>query len=231
MAKRGPSKEATQWSSQNVVPIGWMKQFRYFLGLYDKIRDLDGHVVECGLGEGNTFSMLAYLIGSEDYRPPRKLFGFDSFEGWPEPDLRDKSPRNPKKGEWKVDEGMIRGRLQNSGITKQFPKLEIVLTKGFLSQSLLTFPDVPIAFLHIDVDLYEGYRDALKYLWDKVVMGGVVAFDEYKEFPNRPEYGYGKIEKWPGCTKAVDEFLQGTGLGEVLQYYHQETKKYYLIKN
>jgi len=42
-------------------------------------------------------------------------------------------------------------------------------------------------------------------------------------------YGHGKIEKWPGATRAVDEYLalcpnQGT-------IYYPEVKKYYLQKH
>lgn len=225
-----PSKEATQWSVSQVVSVGWMRQFLYLTWLYERIKYVPGDVVECGLGEGNTFSMLAYLIGREDGIEPRKLFGFDSFEGWPEPDKSDESPRNPKKGEWSVAEEMIRKKLVDAGINKAFPNLKVSVAKGFLGETLPRLPHFDIAFLHIDVDLYEGYRDALKYLWDMVVVGGIVAFDEYLEFPNKPEYSNGTIEKWPGCTKAVDEFLNTTGQGRQCLNYHQETKKYYLIK-
>ena len=93
-------KEPTQWTTEHPVPVGWMKQFRYFLTLFEKISNLSGDVVECGIGEGNTFSMFAYLVGSEGSK--RMLWGFDSFEGFPEPDPKDASPRDPKKGEWKI---------------------------------------------------------------------------------------------------------------------------------
>lgn len=100
----GPSRVPTQWQTASPVLVGWMRQFRYFIFLYDDLirRDIMGDIVECGLGEGNTFAMLAYLMGSENRQLPRTLWGFDSFEGWPEPDASDTSPRNPQKGEWKV---------------------------------------------------------------------------------------------------------------------------------
>src|SRR6266487_648209 len=96
-----PSKVPTSWATTQPVPVGWMRQFRYFTRLYDRIHGLAGDVVECGLGEGNTFAMLAYLIGTEERQQPRTLWGFDSFEGWPEPDACDASPRKAQKGEWK----------------------------------------------------------------------------------------------------------------------------------
>lgn len=244
MSTNAPSKVATSWAVAKPVsvqwmhqlreipielPLGWVNQFLYMSMLYYMIKPLDGDVVECGLGEGNTFAMLAFFIGSEGKE--RTLHGFDSFEGWPEPDPSDTSPRRPMKGEWLVREEMVTARFEESGIYKEFPNLEIRITKGFVGQTLPRFPLARrVAFLHIDLDLYEGYRDALANLYDLVVKGGVIAFDEYREFhPELPEYivdGH-PVAKWPGCDKAVDEFF--VGKGEVLRY-HPSTQKYYIVK-
>lgn len=218
----------THWTTAHPVPVGWMRQFRYFAWLYDWIKTVPGDIVECGLGEGNTFAMLAYLLGSEVMRH-RKLWGFDSFEGWPEPTQFDASPRNPKKGEWKVSEEMVTRRLEESELYRAFPDLpsRIEIRKGFLKDTLPLFPDRRIAFLHIDVDLYEGYRDALQYLFPKVSPNGYVVLDEYREFPKRPEYGNGAIEKWPGCSKAVDEYFQNRSEKPHLDI---ESGKYHIVK-
>jgi hypothetical protein len=213
----------TQWRTGEPVSVGWMRQFRYFSDLFAKVSNVSGDVVECGLGEGNTFAMLAYLVGSENRTTPRTLWGFDSFEGFPNPAEHDASPRNPKKGEWKVEEAMIRERFDKSGITSEFPNLDVHITKGFLGETLPHFPDHLIAFLHLDVDLYEGYRDGLEHLYSKVMWGGVIAFDEYREYPS----DYDGKEKWPGCTKAVDDFFR---THPEKMRYHEETKKYYVIK-
>ena len=190
------------------------------------VQGLPGDVVECGLGEGNTFSMLAYLVGS-DINRSRILWGFDSFKGWPAPTRWDESPRNPQEGEWAVTEEMIQARLDESGIRKAFPGLDLRIVKGFFDRSLPNFPARPIAFLHIDADLYPSYRDALKYLFPHVVVGGIVAFDEYREFPSGPEYADRTIEKWPGASKAINDYFANRS--ETIQY-HPETKKYYVVK-
>ena len=221
-------KEPTQWTTEHPVPVGWMKQFRYFLSLFNKISNIQGDIVELGIGEGNTFTMLAYMVGSEETSFKRRLLGFDSFEGFPEPDVKDVSPREPQKGEWKISEDMVHKRLEKSGILKTYPSLDFKITKGFLNEILPKFPESQIAFLHIDVDLYSGYRDALFHLFPKVASGGVILFDEYKDFPVEPLYGNGSIDKWPGCTQAVDEYFKDRP--EKIQYY-PEMKKYYVIKS
>lgn len=226
---QGPSRVPTQWATNAPVPVGWMRQFRYMASLFEGLKDVEGDVVECGLGEGNTFAMLAYLVGSESGRQaPRVLWGFDSFEGWPEPTAHDQSPRSPQRGEWKVDRAMIEERLEQSRIREEFPNLDITVVWGFLEQTLPNFPDRPIALLHLDVDLYPGYHAGLTWLFPKVVRGGVVLLDEYKEYPNLPEYNFGKIEKWPGATKAVDEYFDLSHNPCELRY-HNETKKFYVI--
>lgn len=239
-------KVPTQWQVQGVVPVGWMRQFRYMTGMYEKIRNIPGDVVECGLGEGNTFSMLAYLVGSEDQpparnsafsvgSPARKLWGFDSFEGWPEPVEHDESPRHPQKGEWRVSEQEVRDRLERSRVIQDFPSLQIVIVPGFFKDTLLQFPILnrSIAFLHIDCDLYVGYRDVLTALFPRVAKGGIVLFDEYKEFPPLPEYDYGRIEKWPGATRAIDEYFAGSTPYTIQSYrinHWPGSKKYFVVK-
>ena len=178
----------TQWATSYSVPVGWMRQFRYMTHLFNSIRDIRGSVVECGVGEGNTLAMLAYLAGSEGGN--RSVWGFDSFQGFPEPSPYDASPRNPQRGEWKVDEALVKRHLEETGIHREYPDLAVQIVPGFLSDTLPTFSDESVAFLHLDVDLYEGYRDGLKYLYSRVPLGGIIAFDEYREFhPNDPAYG------------------------------------------
>lgn len=233
-----PSKNPTTWATDSPVPIGWMRQFKYFLQLYNIYKNIEGDIVECGIGEGNTFAMLAYLIGEEKVNKSsnRILWGFDSFEGWPKPTEWDISPRNPQKGEWAISDEIVKNALKKTGIYQEFPDLDIRIIKGFFNKTLPLFPNRPIAFLHIDADLHTGYHDTLVNLFPKVAKGGVIAFDEYKRFPNRPEYNYGSIEKWPGCTKAVDDYFSDK-LHQQIKYveYSKEEdkiqKKYYIIKS
>ena len=223
-----PSKVPASWATNLAVPVGWMRQFRYLSNRFDEIADIDGDIVECGLGEGNTFSMLAYLVGSENRgrKGARKLWGFDSFQGFPQPSRWDESPRKPLKGEWRVTQALIHKRLSDSGIKRGFPQLDIRITKGFLAQSLPNFPKRRIALLHLDVDLYEGYRDGLSYLFPKMAVGGLVLFDEYREFHPR-DPAYGKKEKWPGCSRVVDEYFANRPEKPI---YDAEAKKYFVVK-
>ena len=66
------------------------------------IEKIPGDIVECGVGRGRSILILATLndLLSSSESGQRKIYGYDSFAGFPEPTAEDKSARNPKKGEW-----------------------------------------------------------------------------------------------------------------------------------
>ena len=178
-----------------------INSYRLMCYLYDSINNVDGNIVECGVGQGRSFLTLADLVYRETGQ--RILWGFDSFEGFPEPSIEDQSERNPKKGEWNLSSpDTIRALLiERGGITKSFIDDKFILIPGFFQESLVEYDHTtPIAFLHLDVDLYNSYKITLESLFPHVASGGVVLFDEYKH------------HHWPGATKAIDEYLSGRGL-------------------
>ena len=56
--------------------------------------------------------------------------------------------------------------------------------------------DARFCFAHIDLDLYQGVRDSLDFLYPRLSHGGVIVLDDY---------GFASC---PGARKAVDEFFQ-----------------------
>ena len=52
--------------------------------------------------------------------------------------------------------------------------------------------DEKFCLVHLDVDVYQSYKDCLETLYDMVVPSGLIVFDDY---------GIG------GATKAIDEFF------------------------
>jgi hypothetical protein len=74
---------------------------------------------------------------------------------------------------------------------------EVHVVKGWFEDTLRTAATGPIAVLHLDGDWYESTRTILDALYGRVVAGGFVVVDDYGH--------------WPGCRRAVDEFLGRTG--------------------
>lgn len=72
--------------------------------------------------------------------------------------------------------------------------------QGYIPDSLQKFDGSPIAFLNLDLDLYQPTLDSLNYFFKYLLPGGVVLLDDYN--------GDSAEKKWPGVKKAVDEFCR-----------------------
>lgn len=208
--------ELRRRSSQHVTPITaqWLGAFLYYTKMYERIRDLPGNIVECGVGRGRTFLFLAFLVKEEN--KGRELWGFDSFAGFPEPTAEDKSFRNPQTGEKASQRDDILWLLRDAGLGENFMQKQIKLVPGFFETSLRQYHGDKIAFLHADVDLYRSYRQVLEEFYPKVVNGGVVLFDEYRD------------PAFPGATQAIEEYFADKG--EKIER-HALSGKHYLIKS
>jgi ABC-2 type transport system ATP-binding protein len=139
--------------------------------------DQEGMALEFGVYSGRTLRVIAEA---------RKVFGFDSFQGLPE-DWRAGFPA----GTFAVDE------------PPEIPGAELVI--GWFEDTLPGFlaahPE-PVAFLHIDADLYSSARTVLRHVGPRLRPGSVVVFDEYLGYPGWPDHEY----------RAWREFTAETGV-------------------
>lgn len=144
---------------------------------------VDGHYLEFGVFTGGTISFMARRL------PSRTLHGFDSFEGLPE--------------SW---HGFSLGREAFSlkGKLPKVPK-NVRLHRGWFDQSLppwLKENPGPVAFIHVDCDLYSSTKTIFELLGDRMVPGTIILFDEYFNYPNWEQHEY----------KALQEFVKARGI-------------------
>jgi predicted O-methyltransferase YrrM len=59
------------------------------------------------------------------------------------------------------------------------PHPNVTLVKGLLPQSLYDVETGPISFLHIDLNAPEVEIDCLRFLWDRILPGGIILIDDY----------------------------------------------------
>jgi O-methyltransferase len=155
---------------------------------------LDGAFVECGSCNGGTGAILAYVAAGDN----RRVWLFDSFEGLPEPKPEDGERAKAWVGECLGQEAMVREVLLRVGARAD--RVEIV--KGWFENTLASAETGPIALLHLDADWYESTLTILNNFYDRVVPGGYLILDDYGH--------------WPGCKRALDEFLEMRGLRPTL---------------
>jgi predicted O-methyltransferase YrrM len=121
----------------------------------------EGLYLEFGVFRGTTLNWLASLTD-------HTLYGFDSFEGLPE--------------RWR--DGFEPGRFR----VRRMPAVRrnVRLVPGWFDQSLPAFlaehPE-PVAFLHVDCDLYSSTKCVLDHLGPRLAPGSVIVFDEFLNYP------------------------------------------------
>ncbi|MEI4281337.1 class I SAM-dependent methyltransferase [Klenkia terrae] len=128
--------------------------------------DVTGLYLEFGVASGGTLRQIASTA------PAGAVFGFDSFEGLPE--------------KWRA------GFEVGAFAMEALPEVEgAELVVGWFDQTLPAFlaahPE-PVAFLHLDADLYSSTVTVLEALQDRLQVGTVVMFDEYFNYPGWEEH-------------------------------------------
>ena len=140
--------------------------------------------------------------------------GFYSFEGFPEVSKIDKHNSRIKKGflsKYTYDNALA--------LFKEYTNVKLV--KGFFEDTLGQYDGGGIAILHLDCDIYQSYRTCLNKLYDMVIDGGIIMFDEYY----REYWTYGK---YAGAPLAIDEFFEGKN--QEMSYCPGLGGKTYMVK-
>jgi len=149
---------------------------------------IEGVYVELGVCTGKSINFIAAL------NPSQVIYGFDSFQGNPE--------------DWHRDQSIV---PQGTFDLKDPSKIPLVLNnvkliQGFFEESLPYYVRTllnarPIAFLHVDCDLYSSTNCAFQILDPYIKEGTIIIFDELYGYP-----GYAECE-----FKALTEFLKRSG--------------------
>jgi predicted O-methyltransferase YrrM len=139
-----------------------------------------GLVLEFGVASGRTLRRIAAAL------PERSVYGFDVFTGLPE--------------DWRA------GFTQGMFAQNQLPDVPgATLSPGLFAETLPAFAAQhpgPIAFLHLDADLYSSTTTVLDILGDRLVPGSVVVMDEYFNYPGWQD---GEFRAWA-------EYVERAGL-------------------
>lgn len=161
-------------------------------------RDVPGDFAEFGVAGGGSTALLAAVIRRESRRP-RTVHAFDTFTGMPDPCEHDTLCDGTCADDTGWGAGTCAAPVDSVlEVCEAVEVLPMVKVHEGLFQS--TLPEAldrmdRLALLHGDADWYESMRYILEHCYGRVSPGGVVVLDDY---------GY-----WEGCTRAVDEFLDG----------------------
>ena len=174
-------------------PVG-SANIKILFKLLEATAEVEGEIAECGVFRGSTIIPMGLFI--KQHGIPKKIYGFDSFEGFPDTvdiDLKLGGAADSEKrrgGFGNTSFQTVSKRVEDMGVTSL-----VTLHQGFFQNTLSRFGDRKYSFVHIDCDIYQSYKECLEFFYRRLSPGGIILFDEYNDPP------------WPGCNKAVDEFL------------------------
>lgn len=164
--------------------------------LYKRIINLPGDVVELGVFKGSSLIQFATFRELLENEKSRKIIGFDVFGKFPSAEKIASDAKFIDEWNNKFEKEFVSKQdIYNSLEHKRIRNVELV--EGDIHDTIDEYignnPHTRIALLHIDTDAYEPAKAGLEKLYDRVVRGGIIIFDDYAT-----------IE---GETVAVEEFL------------------------
>lgn len=163
--------------------------------IFKLILHVNGSIIECGVLHGAGLMAWAKLSSIlEPVNHPRKIIGFDTFEGFPyvtEKDARTGASSHLQTGGLKGSpyehvERAVEVYDLNRPIA-HIPKVELV--RGDICQTAQRYveenPHLVVSLLYLDLDLYEPTKAALEAFVPRMPRGAVIGFDELnaKIFP------------------------------------------------
>lgn len=153
--------------------------------LFEMVQDVAGCFVECGTSTGSNFMLLAHISSiMEPYAITRRIIGFDTFEGFQSVDYS-VDPQRIHDGDMNIAslEKLQRsmGLYDMNRAVGHMNRLEVV--KGDACKTIPKYvenhPYLAIALLYLDFDIYKPTEVALQILLERVLKGGIVAFDQF----------------------------------------------------
>lgn len=168
--------------------------------LFRAVAGVSGAIVECGVAQGNSLMLYAWLSTLlEPYAINRRIIGFDTFEGFRHITTQD--PGDVGEDTFASNQRTLLEQAielyDASRPLGHMPRVELV--RGDATATIPEYaqrhPELTVALLYLDFDLYLPTRVALEHLAPLVTRGGIIAFDEFN------------YERFAGETQAFKELF------------------------
>ena len=140
--------------------------------LVDQVRHLQGSLLEVGVWRGGTGALIARRASLAD--PASRIYLCDTFKGVVKASARDSAYRGGEHAD--AQRGDVEALLGRVAVD---PARVTILEGIFPDDSAHRIPPGPFRFCHVDVDVYEGAKQTTEWVWDRLVPGGIIVYDDY----------------------------------------------------
>ena len=165
--------------------------------LYKLILGLPGEVIETGVFKASTLIRLATFRHLFETPAARGIYAFDAFGSFPKDIIS-----NPKDISYAATydadfgDGLSVVEVENILESKKLSE-NVHCVAGNITETMPAFfrenPYMRLAFVHVDVEVYEPTKVISEHCWPRLVPGGVLALDDFNHST--------------GAAKAITEFL------------------------
>ncbi|CEO27790.1 TylF/MycF/NovP-related O-methyltransferase [Paraclostridium sordellii] len=190
---------SNSWDYENgfylTSPVNRMGKQLAQYELYKKIVNIPGEVLEFGVYKGASIIRFATYRELLENTYSRKIIGFDIFGEFPKTD-NDDDNKFIQRFEEQGGNGISKEVLEDFIKHKNINNIELIKGNVFdtLDEFLEKNKQIKISLLHLDLDVYKPTKFILEKLYERMVPGGIIVFDDY-----------GTVK---GATDAIDEFLK-----------------------
>ncbi len=151
---------------------------------YIKERDIKGNLAEVGVYRGAFSSLLS------KYLSDRKIYLFDTFEGFAKNDL---------DTEKILEEHVFKDTSVQEVLEVMPNKNNVIIKKGYFPETAKDVEDT-FCFVSLDADLYNPILAGLEFFYPRLEHGGYIFIHDFESI------------RYPGCKKAVLEFCEKYGI-------------------
>jgi len=165
------------------------------ISLLETTLGLDGDVIECGVFRGRSLRLICKTC-RDRVGYGKAILGLDTFEGFPENGISSYDTKRFRSA------FRLMGKFQAAEDVPSHLRMfadkfdiNLELYKGTFEEILPKLDHRRFCFIHLDCDTYRAHMECLASLYDRLVPGGIIVYDDYK------------AKAWPGAQLAIDEFL------------------------
>ncbi len=133
---------------------------------------MEGDVLEVGVWKGGTGSILAKALNQVDISA--KIYLADTFSGVVKAGKNDTIYKGGEHSDTSVKEV--------ESLLNKIDAKNVTILKGIFPNEVNIPSNIKLRLCHIDVDTYDSAKEVFDSIWDKIVVGGAVVFDDYGFF-------------------------------------------------
>lgn len=170
------------------VPVSMLEKsaLRLMYQLAMSVKHLPGLVAEMGVWKGGTLQIIASVLDNS------VVYGFDSWEGLPEPQPQDIV--SPDFSQSTCAKGWGRISIPSERFVAFGDRVKLI--KGWFRDTLPSVSSEEFRFVHVDCDRYQSVKECFEFFDTRMVPGGFMIFHDYR------------YAGTPGAKTAVDEYLE-----------------------